>query len=380
MSFGNLESQMLDKHKSLVAIDISDNKEFVGVLPENLTTLEALQEMNMSGCNLRVVPADLFIVTQLVELNLDNNFISELPASLSVLTNLVTFSMKDNKVVHGDKLAVMGSWPQLELVDLSENPLKTFPECIGHLQKLNTLVMRNTAIRGMPAGCESLFRPLSSLIEVDLSDSKHLTLNIIFSTDALCHLPALMKLVLNNVQLSKENLPDVEPSVFQGLRSLRELYLSQSLKASGGTKFLTVLASNMPQLRILNISHNNLKSVPDEMVHLSNISELNVSYNQLWDRSLSDVIFKMEGLVKLYLVASLNTESNAKQGCYLPANINQLKQLRELDVSENIYLKDFPPAIAEMESLEVILFRDSSQLDKKYKGLAVPKIKAKLIA
>ena len=77
---------------------------------------------------MRVVPSDLKAVTSLYELYMNHNFIQELPNSLSALQELQLLSLNDNKILNASQIAVIRHFKQLELLDISDNPLKTLPE------------------------------------------------------------------------------------------------------------------------------------------------------------------------------------------------------------------------------------------------------------
>ncbi|RCV66037.1 Leucine-rich repeat (LRR) protein [Methanophagales archaeon] len=98
----------------------------------------------------------------------------------------------------------------------------------------------------------------------------------------------------------------------------------------------------LKNLTELNLSKNQLERLPAEIVELKNLSELNLSKNQL--ERLPAEIVELKNLTGLYL--------SGNQLETLPAEIRKLTNLTTLDLSRNL-LKSPPPEIVE-QGIEAI--------------------------
>ena len=79
-----------------------------------------------------------------------------------------------------------------------------------------------------------------------------------------------------------------------------------------GARILGLIATHLVNLKSLNISSNSMNILPSEMVGLQSIAELDLSYNAIWERSLSDVVYKLTTLQRLNLCGALNGDVNEK--------------------------------------------------------------------
>ncbi len=140
----------------------------------------------------------------------------------------------------------------------------------------------------------------------------------------------------NNVtllDLSSNNLTSLPPEILE-LKSLTKLYISNN--------HLTSLPSEISELKNLTELYisNNHTSLPPEISELKNLTKLYISNNQL--TSLPPEISKLKNLTKLYISNNQLTS--------LPPEISELKNLTELYISNN-QLTSLPPEISELKNL-----------------------------
>ena len=95
------------------------------------------------------------------------------------------------------------------------------------------------------------------------------------------------------------------------------------------------------QLQSLVLEKNRLKALPNSLIHLKGLEELNLAYNYLTE--LPDSFGELEGLKKL------NVQNN--QLTEWPEFFGQLKGLEELDLAYN-YLTKLPDSFGELEGLK----------------------------
>lgn len=96
--------------------------------------------------------------------------------------------------------------------------------------------------------------------------------------------------------------------------------------------------------KILNLSHKNLTKVDMSVFDKTNLTELNVSYNQLTG-ALPSQIGKLKNLTVL------NASNNQMTG--VPAEVGQLNNLEILDLSNN-QLTGLPNELANLKKLKTL--------------------------
>lgn len=103
-------------------------------------------------------------------------------------------------------------------------------------------------------------------------------------------------------------------------------------------------------LQVLDLHHNSLEKLPDEIGLLKSLRVLYLHHNKL--KKLPDSLGNLSRLQSLDLSANALKE--------LPVSIAKLKRLRTLDVSKNIKLKKLPKALGQCQSLDKLVGPDSS--------------------
>ncbi|AUP79786.1 leucine-rich repeat domain-containing protein [Flavivirga eckloniae] len=130
------------------------------------------------------------------------------------------------------------------------------------------------------------------------------------------------------------DLTELPPEIFE-LENLTELDLSSNQLSS-----LPDGISKLTDLTKLYLSSNQLSSLPDGISKLTDLTELDLSSNQL--SSLPDDISKLTNLTGLYLISN--------QLSSLPDDISKLTDLTELDLSSN-QLSSLPDGISKLTNL-----------------------------
>jgi len=111
------------------------------------------------------------------------------------------------------------------------------------------------------------------------------------------------------------------------------------------------LISRLTALTTLNLSHNMLSQLPDEMANLVNLRELYVDHN---------VIVKLPAsLFNVKTLQILNASNNAITS--VPAEVGQLHSLERLDLSNNS-IRRLPPEIRGCEKLKELCLRGNPWL------------------
>jgi Leucine-rich repeat (LRR) protein len=263
----------------LHTLDISKNPlkvrdaEDVTCLPVDMRLMKNLKVLNLSECNLRIIPVTVFICTSIQRLDLSRNKIGLLVAEVANMQSLTH-------------------------LNLSQCDLSTLPPEIAFCAELEELVLMSNTIESLP---ESL-KECKSLKYLRVSYKNFTTL-----------LDAYMETLIRKGQIKSEHIPAV---VFE-LENLREL----NLKGTKINNFPDNSLNNLEELqlegnffdtipelafrpmsgtlRVLTLSYNQLKDIPDEINNLTSLQVLDLSFNQI--ETLPSKFVGLESLLELNL-------------------------------------------------------------------------------
>ncbi|MDE5086708.1 MAG: leucine-rich repeat domain-containing protein, partial [Trichodesmium sp. St16_bin2-tuft] len=239
-------------------------------------------------------------LSNLTELGLNSNQLTSLPESISKLSNLT-------------------------VLNLSYNQLTSLPESISELSNLTELYLDNNPLEIPPIeivlqGIEEIgkyFKKAQERIQ-EAKDKK------------------LKELDLSSSYINKDNIKLADFfSALWDLEQLEILNLSSNQLTS-----LPESISKLSNLTVLNLSYNQLTSLPESIGELSNLTDLDLSCNQL--KSLPESISELSNLTELGL--------SSNQLISLPESIGKLSNLTEVYLSFN-QLKILPESISELPNL-----------------------------
>ena len=108
------------------------------------------------------------------------------------------------------------------------------------------------------------------------------------------------------------------------------------------------LADMAKALQVLDLHHNHLEKLPEEIGLLKSLRVLYLHHNRL--KKLPDSIGNLSRLQSLDLSANALKE--------LPSTLSMLKRLRTLDVSKNVKLKKLPKQLGACHSLDKLVGPD----------------------
>ncbi|XP_049799965.1 protein phosphatase PHLPP-like protein [Schistocerca nitens] len=320
--------------RGLRALSLAHNE--LAALPPPLLRLDRLALLDLSSNCLRDLPDSLRDLQQLQELRLDRNQLVALPACLSQLPRLRALWAAHNL------LSALPPWLStmraLSLLDVQGNRVEGVGRSSGgdvlqqQQQQLGRLVLRENLLKG-----RIVLADYGNLTQLDVSENNIETLD----------LSALSK--LENVQCSRNQLVELTvngkslTSLIAGNNALHKLTISPPpvhlMHLDVSYNELEMLPNWIPgcnKLRALFASHNKLHSLPEHMFcsDLTSLQTLQLSYNQL--SSLPSVIGHLQ-LQELFL------QSNSI--AMLPSNFFMaLSRLRVLNISNN-RLCELPSAL-----------------------------------
>ncbi|XP_077934395.1 leucine-rich repeat-containing G-protein coupled receptor 6 isoform X2 [Halichoerus grypus] len=237
------------------------------------------------------------------------NRISHIPDyAFQNLTSLVVLHLHNNRIQHLGTHSFEGLH-NLETLDLNYNELQEFPIAIRTLGRLQELGFHNNNIRAIP---EKAFMGNPLLQTIHFYDNP-----IQFvGRSAFQYLPKLHTLSLNGATDIQE-FPDLK-----GTTSLEILTLTRA-----GIRLLPPgLCQQLPRLRVLELSHNQIEELPS-LHRCQKLEEIGLQHNRIWEIG-ADTFSQLSSLRALDL--SWNTIRSIHPEAFVT-----LRSLVKLDLTDN---------------------------------------------
>jgi len=309
-------------------------------VPRALTDFTCLQELRLSANDLQSLDAGSCCgLTALTVLDLSSNRLKALPEDLALLTSLRSLSLDNNQL---KALPCMQDWTSLLRLSASNNELNCLPATFSSLVSLQTMVVNNNLIDVLPANLSRL----TSLRSFDISYNclRHLGL----PDNGLHQLSSLTSLEAKMNEIAELSVPGLAGTcMFEGLE-------------------------------VLNLKGNKLLSLPQEVLHLHRLKELDLSYNliceakdflSLGGMQLDKVLLQgnplfkdnaelrafeddHQGLVS-FIRSQVEMHMERRSLTDLPALVLKSRELRHLFLSHNLLLK-LPETMTSLTSLQTL--------------------------
>ncbi|KAI8986475.1 hypothetical protein BDB01DRAFT_611415 [Pilobolus umbonatus] len=295
--------------------------------------------LDLSNCKLSSLPDDLFLNAVLLEdVSFDNNTLTALPTSLGVLTKLVRLSVQSNNL---ESLPTdIHKLTELKHLDVQKNNLKQLPKEIWLCVSLHALNCSSNLLESFPEPISSL----SSSYQDESSDSNKTntptprdlepvdddsSLKSVINKDRDSYIEHRSSSFSSTTFQPSQNFNP--PSYFDNPNnhppplslSLRSLFLGDNRFTDDVWSPLTLFLD----LRILNLSFNDLYEIPPEALCHRHLYELYISGNHFASLPADDI-------EKLSYLRVLAINGNKLQT--LPAEIGKLRKLLVLDVGNNV--------------------------------------------
>ena len=261
------------------------------------------------------IPACIFELTHLKKLNLRDNDIKEIPSEIARLANLEYLDLIGNEKLTSFSDELIERTPHISLrLTWKVNPI--IPEWFSQIKQLGLEIIDKN---------ESIFNARRSITTIP---------------DGILNLE---NLVLLKIWLRYSN------NWIVWLKHIKELELDLS---SNQLKTLPESVGNLVNLTQLDLSRNKLNTLPESVTKLTNLTQLNLSRNKL--ETLPESVTKLKtNLTGLYL--SFNQLET------LPKSVTKLTNLTQLDLSFN-QLKTLPESVTKLTNLTQ-LGLNSNQLE-----------------
>ena len=366
--------QSLSKLTTLEELHLTGHE--IRDLPESISHLEHLQVLDLSECSLSAFPDVVCELTSLESLDLHSNEIKSLPDCVKNLVNLRSMDLRYCGLEQYPEIVL--EMPSLtEVVVYEGDRADAFPRQLNKLKIMTQLDMSNMHLNV----CPDIVGKLESLIELNLERNRYLS----SLPNSLAQLTSLRKLSLAGCNLSRypevvseltalqnlnlswnEELKSVSSSVVQlrnlrtldvtgcGIREYPEVFFDMPWLTcvhfklySGKLQELFALpVSELKNTKTIDLSGSNLLILPNFLFKLTSLEELNLSGIKVYDDDVLSSLTELRALQKLILKGSSLP--------HFPDVLCRLTTLRELHVNQNYKVKELPNALAQLVNLQVL--------------------------
>eukprot|EP01083_Nonionella_stella_P101431 287534_1 len=330
--------------------------------PENLdwhTAWKELKTLNASYNQISVIPSEILQLECIRYYILHHNRITQMVSFGASSPNLIRIELQNNNLQslpHG-----IGECVNLQHLNVSHNNLSLLPASLSKCLNLQILEATNNNICLDSDSIESIFSRCTKLKELDLSNNR-----ITSISSCLFYLPALHRLAFTQNKISCIRISDSNNN-----SQLADLYLGHNelvefpfnaLRLSS-LKLLNLRANQLNQitkhiseccvhLERLDISGNNLQTLPPEISLIQNIKSLIVDGNPLRRMNRSVIAQNDSHALIAYLRQRLPVEIEETINAISTLNINHLNNEKETKLIANKQqLVRLPPNICKMSHL-----------------------------
>ncbi|KAJ0176501.1 hypothetical protein K1T71_007680 [Dendrolimus kikuchii] len=306
-------------------VDLTLNDFSGDKFPDAIRYMTGLQWLRLDKTNLTDIPEELGKLMKLENLSLKKNGLEKLFGELTELKCLRSLNVRHNKVKSSGIPAELFKLEELTTLDLSHNKLKEVPDGLDKAKSLLVLNLSHNKIESIPP---TLFVQLTDLLFLDLSNNSLETL-----PPQTRRLVNLQTLILNDNPLG----------LFQLRHSLHSLLSLAKYNLSDVAKTM----DNWQKLESLNLSRNNLTTLPPSLCKLQNLRRLHVDDNKLDFEGIPSGIGKL-GNLEVFSAANNLLEM-------IPEGLCRCGSLKKLNLSCNklITLPDAIHLLSDLESLQL---------------------------
>lgn len=293
--------------RNLTIIDLSYNK-ILTIRPATFINIMNLKQLSLKGNQLTAFKGEMFNTgTSLEELDISDNQLGYLsPTSFRIHPRLRKLIASNNKFSYFPA-TIIQSLQFLEFIDLSNNQLKTVEELdFARLPRLRQLILSKNSLESLS---EMAFHNSSQLQYIDLSHNKLERL-------AERTFEGLTRIEVLN--LDSNNLSELPEALFERsrLQMLENVILSNN-------KFeiapLRALQRQYYFVSFVDLSHNQLKEIPNDDSVMINVKKLDLSYNPLTSEAIKNILSEPKTIRELNLAGTGITKITALETPFLQA-------------------------------------------------------------
>ncbi|KAL6045319.1 mgpp2cl-1, protein phosphatase 2C-like protein 1 [Balamuthia mandrillaris] len=272
---------------------------------ELLAQLRATVQLDVSRQELTLakLPPEMYYMTNLEMLSMSHNQLEDLPKNFGKLNKMFALGLNNNLLQHLPK--ALGHLPNLSILDLRSNRLVDLnPSTVKKMTALTKLMLRYNRIASLPP--------------------------------EIGHLKKLQLLSVRYNHLIKV------PAEINKLEAL------QVFDARGNQLKTIPPMGALSALLELDLQHNCLSGLPDDLRRLSSLTRLSLGYNNF--AAFPDQVTDMASLRELDLEQNRITN--------VPKSIKKMSALRTLYLSNNL-ISDIPSELGELADLEKLYLKNN---------------------
>ncbi|KAG6865069.1 hypothetical protein C0991_005344 [Blastosporella zonata] len=314
---GSLEEASLDRNISLQALYLQNNR--IEALPWYFPRLRTLTVLNISNNKFRDVPMVITQLESLSDLDLSFNMLSSLPEELGRLQKL------QRLIVVGNQIATlpeeMRSLGQLRKLDVRRNGITGLKSVLG-LPGLEVLLADHNAVQGVDLS--GLGR---NMITLDASYNEITQLSLPEPEPEHEHESESDAAVNTHHHNHNHNHNHNHPEIGIAITTPTHTYALTLLNISHTnlTTLSTLSLASLPHLRLLNLSHNSIRAIPESLGALALLETLQCNDNKLL--ALPRSIGRLGNLRRL--------EAHCNEITEVPAEIWGCGRLERINVTSN---------------------------------------------
>ncbi|KAJ6662635.1 hypothetical protein lerEdw1_011772 [Lerista edwardsae] len=354
--------------KSLRQLDCTKN--YLETVPPELANMMSLEQLYLRRNKLSYLP-ELPSCKFLKELHIGENQIEALSAEhLKHLNSLCVLELRDNKLKSlPDDITLL---QRLERLDLSNNDLRSLPCKLGNLSQLKFLALEGNPLRTirrdvLQKGTQEILKYLQSKIQVPcnkvflkhmLEESefflkvKFLILIGQLNFHKNCSVDKQVAVIpdevfnavgsnpVTTVNFSKNHLTEIPPRIVELRESVCDISFGFNKLSS-----ISLEICMLHRLTDLDVRNNNLTSLPDEMEALARLRIINLAFNRF--KIFPGVLYRIPTLETILL-------ANNQVGSLDPKHIKNMDKLGTLDLQNNDLLQ-IPPELGNCVNLRTLL-------------------------
>lgn len=343
----------IDYNRFFETLQLIPNLEYLGLgqilnelqIPDGFLSLKELKGVKLSGNNEFRFPSDMSGMTRLESIIMapaEHSNLSDELNKFATIPNLKHLYLRFAELNH-KTFKDFNRLKDLTTLNFSNPVISDFRELIENLPG-NLEVLKFFGLDVKSNGAD--FKHFNKLEKLIIFVNPRVPFKLdssIFSLGALNYL----KINMDRIGDVSEKIGNLENLIFLDLSGNNITSLPESIR-------------NLDKLRILKIGNNKIKVLPREIGELENLEILDLSYNEL--SSLPESIGGLENLT------NLNIEYNRVR--VLPPGFTKLINLRELKLGMN-HLVKLPKEIGDLKNLVVLDLRGNflKQLPDSFTGL-----------
>ena len=240
--------------------------------------------------------------------------------------------------------------PYLTVLDLHNNKIEELPESILDMENLKTLNISNNNMNNLPPRLALL----DNLVRIQVEGNPLKSIKSSIRSAKAEDLKSYLRLRLGVKEEEKLELKKAQDSHLPGASSMAdpwEIYIREYLQNNQliiqrkDIVQISEILWDYDELTMVDLSHNAIQVIPDEIYSLSSLLSLRLSYNRL--TSLCEPLSQMANLRELEL------SDNKLGGFFTDSTVIRMESLSYLNLS-NTNLHEIPATLKKLPSLSTL--------------------------